>query len=69
MPGAFIGLWFLIITRRLGINLESICALDQGSATSTGKRVFVGLGNIIFWGIVLVMVAIYIGKKFKSRRL
>lgn len=67
MPGAFIGLWFLIITCKLGINLESMCTLDHGSATSTGERVFVEIGNVIFWGIVLVMIAIYIRKKFKNR--
>lgn len=65
MPGAFIGLWLLRITCKLGLNLQSMCAFDYGSATSTGEHIFVRIGNVIFYGIILIMAAVYAEKKFK----
>lgn len=63
MPGAFVGLWLLRITCELGINLQGMCALDHGSATSTGEHIFVRIGNIIFYGIVSTIFAVIYGQK------
>ncbi len=64
-PGVFIGMWLLIITCKLGLNLQSMCVFDHGSATSTGEHIFMRIGNIIFYGIILIMAAVYTEKKLK----
>lgn len=64
-PGAFIGMWLLTISCKLGLNLQSMCVFDHGSATSTGEHIFMRIGNVIFWGMIVIMVAAYAEKKFK----
>lgn len=64
-PGAFIGMWILTITCKLGLNLQNMCASDHGSGTSTGEHIFMRIGNVIFWGMIAIVIAAYAKKKFK----
>ena len=66
MPGAFIGLCILRISCKLGIDINSMCLFDRGSATSTGEHLFVRLGNVIFYGVVIILIAVCIIKKVKN---
>lgn len=67
LPGALLGEALLQITCKLGLNSESMCALDRGSGTSTGEHIFMRVGNIIFYGIILLIIILYIKKrKIKS---
>jgi len=63
IPGGFIGILLLRITCKLGINIESMCIFDHGSATSTGEHVFVRIGTVIFYGIILPLLFLYIRKR------
>ncbi len=63
IPGAMIGGLLLRISCWLGINSERICIYDNGSGTSTGEHMFMRVGNIIFYGIVLLLIILYVKKR------
>ena len=52
-PGIIIGMLLLQGLCAIGVNIHNICALDNGSATSTGERFFMHGGIVLFYGIIV----------------
>ena len=63
LPGALLGEIVLLTTCKLGLNAKSMCILDHGSGTSTGEHVFMRVGNIIFYGVILLIIIFYLKKR------